>query len=152
MPHIHEKIDFVSEVFIVYNGRVLLRKHDKYGIWLGVGGHIELDEDPNEAAIREVKEEVGLDVKLVGKRTPQLTEGEDELVVPMFMNRHRPGSSPIHEHIVLIYAAKATTDIVIPEQASDEWRWFTMKEIQAKPPGIAENILFYAEAALQAVA
>lgn len=38
MPHIHEKIDFTVEVFIVYNNKVLLRKHDKYGIWLSVDG------------------------------------------------------------------------------------------------------------------
>jgi len=36
-------------------GKVQLRKHDKYNIWLSVGGHIEPDEDPNQAAIREVK-------------------------------------------------------------------------------------------------
>ena len=59
MPHIHEKIDFTAEVFIVHHNRVLLRLHDKYNIWLSVGGHIELNEDPMEAAIREVKEEVG---------------------------------------------------------------------------------------------
>ncbi len=62
MPHIHEKIDFTVEVFIVYDNKVLLRKHDKYKKWLSIGGHIELDEDPNQAAIREVKEEVGLDI------------------------------------------------------------------------------------------
>ena len=61
MPHIHNKIDFTVEVFIVYDNKVLLRKHDKYGMWLSVGGHIELDEDSNQAALREVKEEVGLE-------------------------------------------------------------------------------------------
>ena len=55
MPHIHEKIDFAVEVFVVHKNKVLLRKHDKYKTWLGVGGHIELDEDPNQVAIREVK-------------------------------------------------------------------------------------------------
>jgi ADP-ribose pyrophosphatase YjhB (NUDIX family) len=64
MSHIHEKIDFTVGVFVVYKDKVLLRKHDKYNLWLCVGGHIELDEDPNEAALREVKEEVGLDVTL----------------------------------------------------------------------------------------
>ena len=62
MPHLHEKIDFTAEVFIVYQNKVLLRKHDKYKMWLSVGGHIELDEEPNQAAVREVKEEAGLDV------------------------------------------------------------------------------------------
>ena len=30
--------------------------------WIGVGGHIEEGETPNQAAIREIKEETGLDV------------------------------------------------------------------------------------------
>jgi 8-oxo-dGTP pyrophosphatase MutT (NUDIX family) len=64
MPHIHDKIDFCSEVFVVFKNKVLLRKHDKFKIWLSVGGHIELDEDPTETAVREAKEEVGLDVVL----------------------------------------------------------------------------------------
>ena len=66
MPHIHEKIDFTVEVFIVHKDKVLLRMHDKYKKWMSVGGHIELHEDPVEAAHREVKEEVGLDIELVG--------------------------------------------------------------------------------------
>lgn len=32
------------------------------GKWIGVGGKLELGETPNEAAVREVKEETGLDV------------------------------------------------------------------------------------------
>ncbi|MFK5282779.1 NUDIX domain-containing protein, partial [Lacticaseibacillus paracasei] len=63
MAHIHEKIDFTVEVFIVHKDKVLLRMHDKFKFWLSIGGHIELDEDPIQAAYREVKEEVGLDVK-----------------------------------------------------------------------------------------
>ena len=66
MAHIHEKIDFTADVFVVHKDKVLIRTHDKYDLWLAVGGHIELDEDPNQSAIREVKEEVGLDVELVG--------------------------------------------------------------------------------------
>ncbi len=57
MAHIHEKIDFTASVYIVFKNKVLLHKHKKLGIWLQPGGHIELDEDPNEAALREAKEE-----------------------------------------------------------------------------------------------
>ena len=56
MAHIHEKIDFTASVYIVFENKVLLRLHDKYNLWLGVGGHIELDEDANAALLREVKE------------------------------------------------------------------------------------------------
>ena len=40
------------------------------GKWIGVGGHVEENETPDECIIREVKEETGLtllDFKLVGK-------------------------------------------------------------------------------------
>ena len=46
MPHIHEKIDFTVSLFIVQDGKVLVIHHKKLGQWLPIGGHIELDEDP----------------------------------------------------------------------------------------------------------
>src|SRR5512133_1197460 len=109
MPHLHEKIDFTVEVFVVHNGKVLLRKHDKYNIWLSVGGHIELDEDPNQAAVREVKEEVGLDVELVDTRAADISTAEcRDLIPPVGLNRNR--ISPTHEHVTLSYFARAATD------------------------------------------
>ena len=33
------------------------------GKWIGVGGHFEADESPEECVLREVKEETGLDVR-----------------------------------------------------------------------------------------
>ena len=64
MAHIHELIDWTAGVYIVHKNKVLIRKHEKYGFWIHVGGHVELDEDPVTAAIRECKEEVGLDVTI----------------------------------------------------------------------------------------
>jgi 8-oxo-dGTP pyrophosphatase MutT (NUDIX family) len=37
----------------------------KLNMWLQPGGHIENDELPHETAIRECKEETGIDVKIV---------------------------------------------------------------------------------------
>ena len=34
MAHLHEKIDFGADAFVVYRDKVLLRKHEKYGLWL----------------------------------------------------------------------------------------------------------------------
>ena len=48
MPHIHDLIDFTVDVFIVNNQRVLLIFHKKHNMWLQIGGHIELNEDPDE--------------------------------------------------------------------------------------------------------
>lgn len=150
MPHIHEKIDFAADVFIVYNNKVLIRLHEKYNKWLSVGGHIELDETPVDAALREVKEEVGLDVTLIPPREIPSYEGEyQELIPPWYMNIHPINEN--HKHISLIYFATSTTDAVIPERETDQWRWFSKEELDAGDHGISESILFYAKEALRVV-
>ena len=53
MPHIHDKIDFTVAIFVVHEGRVLVIHHRKLDRWLPLGGHIELDEDPEQAALRD---------------------------------------------------------------------------------------------------
>ncbi len=147
MPHIHEKIDFCVEVFIVHKNKVLLRLHDKYKIWLGVGGHIELDEDPNQAALREVKEEVGLDVKLYDKNRLFKNEEKDnkQLIPPIALGRH--DISATHEHIVHVYFAASETDQVIPEKIDDTWKWLTEAELDEM--GLRPDIIFYAKEALK---
>ena len=62
MAHIHEKIDFTVAIFVVQKGKVLLIHHRKLDKWLPLGGHIELEEDPEIAALREAKEECGFEV------------------------------------------------------------------------------------------
>jgi 8-oxo-dGTP pyrophosphatase MutT (NUDIX family) len=149
MPHIHDKIDFTVEIFIVYKDKVLLRKHDKYKLWLSVGGHVELDEDPNQAAIREVKEEVGLDIKLYcGSDIPDSAEDYKELIPPVFMNRHR--INPTHEHVTLTHFAKANTNklILSGKEKSGDCRWFTAEELESSTD-IKEHIKFYALKALE---
>ena len=151
MPHIHEKIDFTSEVFVVYNNKVLLRKHDKYNFWLSVGGHIELNEDPNEAAVREVKEEVGLSVELYRKNSIPCFESEKykELIPPEFVNRHR--ISDTHEHVTLVYFAKSFTDqlILSEKEKSKECKWFNNLELDEEYYGISEPVKFCAKRALE---
>ncbi len=54
---------------IRYYDQILLikRKYDpEAGKWSIPGGHLELGESPEEGAAREAKEEVGIDVKIIG--------------------------------------------------------------------------------------
>ena len=149
MPHINEKIDFTVEVFIVFKNRVLLRKHDKFKKWLSVGGHIELNEDPIEAAHREVKEEVGLDIELVGnKKIFESTDHSRELLPPMAINRHP--ISGTHEHVSFVYFGRATTDTIQPTYADDiseECRWCTKEDLEKID--LWPNVKAYALAALE---
>jgi 8-oxo-dGTP pyrophosphatase MutT (NUDIX family) len=151
MPHIHEKIDYTVEVFIVHKNKVLLRMHDKYKIWCSVGGHIELDEDPIEAAYREVKEEVGLAITLVGPDIPVFSGKEyATLLPPRYLGRHR--ATPTHEHVVFIYFARADTDTLedpVHEHERAETRWVTKEELETMD--LVPNMKFYATEALKAL-
>lgn len=154
MPHIHELIDFTVEAFIVYKNKVLLRKHDKLGIWLSVGGHIELNEDPNQAAIREVKEEVGLDITIDDSLRTNLNfpDGSYELIPPYFLNVQK--HEPAHKHITFVYFAKSKTNQVKPNvksEKSDGIKWFTREQLKESEE-ILENIKFYALEALKKLA
>ncbi len=153
MSHIHSAIDFTVEVFIVYDQKVLLRKHDKYGIWLSIGGHIELDEDPLQAALREVKEEVGLKIELYHDPVLQLTQRDSyrELIPPQFMNRHKINDT--HEHVTLVYFARSSTDQLLLSQTerSSGCRWFTREELDQPQYGINDHIKMYARSALEKV-
>jgi 8-oxo-dGTP pyrophosphatase MutT (NUDIX family) len=140
MPHIHTEpgqVDFVVDVFVVYENTVLYRFHDKVQRWLVPGGHIELDEDPEVAAVREIQEEVGLEVELYkGNAFMDLdtVEGYKELVPPIAMNRHPLGND--HYHISLVFFATSPTNIVVEpdnEEKSGGILWLTKEEIIAHP-------------------
>ena len=81
MAHIHEKIDFTVAIFIVRDKKVLLIHHRKLDKWLPVGGHIELDEDPEAAALREAWEETGFEVELLGERPPTTEPASPEIAL-----------------------------------------------------------------------
>jgi len=159
MPHINEKLDFCSEVFVVHDNKVLLRKHDKYKIWLSVGGHIEPGEDPMEAAIREVKEEVGIDVELFQdekgitpedeKEVKSENEGWKQLVRPQSVIRHRINET--HEHVVFVYFGSSKTDkIILPEaEITEECKWFTKEELDSPAFKIMKEVRSNAKCALE---
>lgn len=151
MPHIHTEsgqTDFTVSVYVVCGDRVLYRFHDKVHRWLVPGGHIELDEVPEQAALREVYEEVGLEVKLhnpeslnlVGRMEEATQVGVDdyrELLVPSFMEVHPlPVSVGTHRHIDSIFFARAENmDVREPEglEKSGGILWLTKEEVVAHP-------------------
>src|SRR5213082_1887742 len=122
MAQIHEKIDFTVAIFVVHQGTVLLIHHRKLDKWLPLGGHIELDEDPETAALREAKEESGLDIELVGERPPTTGPGTRALIAPRFLDIHC--ISATHEHVGMIYWAcpKSGTLTLAPAEHHDI-RW-----------------------------
>lgn len=152
MAHIHELIDWTAGVYIVHNNKVLIRLHDKIKKWIHVGGHVELDEDPVTAAIRECKEEVGLNVTIYdsGTTPKEMPVHFRYLPPPAHMNIHGYGGETTHQHIDLIYYASSETDQLVLEKSDDVCLWLTAEEVAAHPD-IHPYIKEYAQGALQAL-
>ena len=74
--------DFTVATFVVHEGKVLLLWHRKLGMWLPPGGHIEPNELPDEAAVREVREEAGLEVRLISPPALPPIPGPRQLARP----------------------------------------------------------------------
>ena len=102
MPHIHDLYDFVVSVFIVHKNKILLVYHKNYQEWLPIGGHIELNEDPEQALYREIQEECGLKVKILAETPPIRHRGVKPIPTP---------STTLGHIIVLKSALRLNKDI-----------------------------------------
>jgi 8-oxo-dGTP pyrophosphatase MutT (NUDIX family) len=150
MAHIHEKIDFTVAIFVVSQGRVLVIHHRKLDRWLPLGGHIELDEDPEQAALREAREESGLEVELIGERPPTTGRGTRALIAPRFLDIHH--ITDTHEHIGMIYWARPKNGAVtLSALEHHDIRWCAAEELDGLHPPMSEAVKWYCRAAIQEI-
>ena len=133
---------FSTSVFLIREGRILLVLHKRFGRWLPVGGELEFSntpegpifESPQEAAIREVREETGIAL------TP-----EDFLPVSMpgqprgFMGyeEHDAGSKGLHMNFV--FAARAPTYEITLCDEHDAYAWVDPRDFADSYP-VPENV------------
>ena len=150
VPHIHEKIDFTVAIFVVHEGRVLLIHHRKLDKWLPLGGHIELDEDPEQAALREAREESGFDVELIGERPPTTEPGTRALLAPRFLDIHRIHET--HEHIGMIYWARPKHGrLTLAREEHHDIRWCTARELDGLQPPMSNAVKWYCQKAIEEI-
>ncbi|OUM98062.1 MAG: NUDIX hydrolase [Firmicutes bacterium ZCTH02-B6] len=137
--------DFTVATFVVHEGRVLLLYHRRLGMWLPPGGHIEPNELPDEAAVREVYEETGIRVELVGERALPV-EYPRQLVRPRGVQLER--IAPGHEHIDLVYFARPVGSVEIrPNHEATQVGWYGPEELAQLP--LTEEIRLWVELALK---
>jgi len=134
------KTDLVVAGYIFNSNRVLLIHHKKLNLWLPPGGHIKENETPDNALKREVREEVGINIEILGKDNTTL-EGNIKkiLPVPFHMNVH---SVKDHDHCCLYYLCK-TENIQITQNKNElnGFGWFSQKELeQGKIPADVRTI------------
>ncbi|MHB8519165.1 MAG: NUDIX domain-containing protein [Limisphaerales bacterium] len=150
MAHIHEKIDFTVAIFVVQDGKVLLVHHRKLNRWLPLGGHIELDEDPEAAARREAREESGLEVELLGERPPTTGPGTRALIAPRFLDIHR--ITDAHEHIGMIYWARPQDGtLTLAATEHHEIRWCSRGDLETLEPRLSAAVNWYCQQAIEEI-
>ena len=138
---------FANAIFIVHKNKVLLHKHKKLNLILPVGGHVDRDELPDESAIRETKEETGLDVELYTSKKLNEWGTTREINMGEHMNIHK--INEFHEHICFVYYAKSNSDEINPAKGeSKETQWYSKEEIEDSTY-LKEDIKDYALEALE---
>ena len=102
-----------------------MERADKAGFWQSVTGSVEGDETPKQAAIREVKEETGLDATKYDLQDWQASNVYE--IYPHWRNRYAPGVLENTEHL---FGLELPSKLAI-KLASDEhvrYTWVDWRE------------------------
>ncbi len=136
---------FAATTFVVWERRTLLLWHRKSRAWLPPGGHIEPAELPDSAAVREVAEETGLRVELLGATQDWGSVRVLRPPVCVLLETIRAD----HQHIDLIYFARVIGGQlrVDPDEAAAA-RWFDAEALAS--PAIAPDICILGRRAIAA--
>ncbi len=106
-----KKSTVTADSAVIENGKILLikRKHGPFkGRWALPGGHVDYDERVEDAAVREAKEETGLDVV-------------PERILGVYSD---PGRDPRGHYITIAYLCSAKKGQPEPgDDAAETWWW-----------------------------
>ncbi len=129
---------FTASAFVLNGDRVLLVNHRKHHVWIYPGGHVEPNETPDEACLREVFEETGVHCRIVSPRDETLGEpGVVEVLhVPWMVlcERIPAGIEPEHCHIDFAYVCEPLpgegTHLAEDTRETEGIGWFTLEEMR----------------------
>ena len=116
---------FSVAVYARRGDRVLVIEHRRLATWLPIGGELESDETPLEAATRELREETGLAGRFRGVAgaldgVPAGLIGYEE---------HVAGSKGLHMNFVFVAEIAAGAEVV-PNDEFGAWRWVDRGELE----------------------
>lgn len=169
MAHLNpDGIDLVVSAFLVYNRCVALVDHIKLGCWLALGGHVEMNETPDEALYREIGEEAGLvhtretrEYQIIdppfcitaAKRPafdPTRNHNSQVLHPPWCIDIHDFPPVPGHRHMALVYFGVChTPKLVLEPEAARGIRWFSARELDDPALNTTDFIRWYGKQAIE---
>ena len=130
---------------VLHDDRVLLIEHRKSGTVLPPGGHINPGEDPVQALLREVREEVGIDVEVLAEqrfRHPRVDVVASPFTILIIDGVPDPAVGP-HTHIDLVYVCRpVTSEVTVAPEEVNGFRWVPIGEVAtaSTPPEIPDLI------------
>ena len=148
MPHIHDLYDFTVGAFIVFDNKVLLVEHPRYGMWIQPGGHVELHENPEQALYREIAEETGLKVTVLSSKPDIKSPGHEFLLTPNYLQVH--DANPPHRHIDLKYFCKADSPDYVLSAEHTAMRWFSETDLEDPRYKLDPDVIFCSKQAIAA--
>lgn len=105
--------------------RVLMVYHKIYDSWSWTGGHADGDEDLARVALREVREETGV-------QSARLLSGDifslESLTVDGHEKRGKYVSSHLHLNVTYLLEADDADPLTVCEEENSGVRWFTLDE------------------------
>lgn len=124
---------FTVSGFVVVDGSTLLHWHPKLQLWLPPGGHIDEDEDPVQAVLREALEETGYVCEVVPHEEPLAFSNVSQLPSPLkiiIADVSATGSQPAHQHIDMSYVLRPIADVARVEPERDHgFRWVSADDL-----------------------
>lgn len=127
------KLDFVVTAYVVDEGKVLLIHHKKHNLWLPPGGHIEVNETPDDALRRELREEVGIEFEFLQRNDlPKEGNIREQLALPFYVNVHSVGD---HDHCSLFYVVRALNPEAVEANLRElkAFEWFSEQALKTDP-------------------
>ena len=125
---------FTATGFVVQDGATLLHHHPKLAMWLPPGGHVEENEDPVQAVLREVEEETGIRAEVVPTPDFESGLGYPVQLPPPLTILIADVDDPVdgfHQHIDFVYACRPVAPVTgVP----DGWLWVTEEELASGVP------------------
>ena len=141
---------FTATAYIIskINGelKVLLHRHKKLNIWIGIGGHVERDENPMETVLREVREETNLTIKLISEDRLLKTKDVEQLITPRAIIQEKIPSykdEPVHFHVDNIYFAFCKNPQKI--KMDEGYAWFSRHQLKF---GLEKEVEVFAKKAI----
>ena len=113
---------FTATAFVVHDDHVALHWHPKVQEWLPPGGHIDANEDPVQAVVREVEEETGIRTEVVSTG-PRVELAYPTQVAPPLTIMVEDIQDPVdgyHQHIDMIYVCVPVGPV---GPLKDGWLW-----------------------------